>query len=259
MTRPRRPTEGRTIALTPGFGRRAIQAGAIALFVTILAYQLWLVLSFEGLTVFGGFDYRTYMAATTRWMNGGPFYEPYQVAGPYAVIAHEILYPPTMLLIFVPFTVLPAILWWVMPLGTIGAMVIWHRPSLWGWIAVLGCLTLPMPRGVSLSLEAIFNGNPGIWIAACVALATRWAWAASWAMLKPTLAPFALIGFRRRQWWLGAGVLLAASLLFLPLWPEYVTVARNARTESPVLYSLSNVPLLLIPLAAATFSKRRVG
>ncbi|MGH2465165.1 MAG: hypothetical protein ACRDGI_06875, partial [Candidatus Limnocylindrales bacterium] len=63
-----------------------------------------------------GVDYRLYIDTATRWLNGGPYFQTYQLSGPYSIRAGDILYPPVALILFVPFTVLPALLWWVLPL-----------------------------------------------------------------------------------------------------------------------------------------------
>ncbi len=55
-----------------------------------------------------GTDYRTYMDATRVWLPGGSFYPAYELAGPYQIELGAVLYPPVALLLFVPFTVLPA-------------------------------------------------------------------------------------------------------------------------------------------------------
>jgi hypothetical protein len=65
-------------------------------------------------------------------------------------------------------------------------------------------------------------------------------------LLKPSLAPFALAGIKSRAWWVGLVVLGLASLPFLAdtlLWPRVVLDASGGG----ILYSLSNVPLMLIP------------
>jgi hypothetical protein len=53
----------------------------------------------------------------------------------------------------------------------------------------------------------------------------------------------------------------AASLVLLPYWIEYVTVARNLDSGGPTfLYDVWDVPLLLIPvLAKATATRRPPG
>jgi hypothetical protein len=48
----------------------------------------------------------------------------------------------------------------------------------------------------------------------------------------------------------GLASVAVASLLFLPLWTQYATVMLNARVGSGILYSLGEVPFLVIPLVA---------
>jgi hypothetical protein len=232
-----------------------VALGVLVVWVAYLAFA-FLTLPNVGPAAGTG-DHATYMDAVRRWLAGGSFYQPYQLAGPYTVSKVEILYPPTILPLLAVMSVLPAILWWIVPLGTIAA-VVWHwRPSLLGWIGILACLAIPS------TWEAIAYGNPVMWIAAFAALGTVYGWPAVLVLLKPTLAPFALIGIRRRSWWVALAGLLAASLLLLPLWAQYVAVLENARGPlvSP-LYSLKDVPLMLVPIVAwlsATRSRSRAA
>ena len=197
-------------------------------------------------------DHITYFGAAQRWLASGSFYPAYQLTGPYLVVGTEILYPPTILPLLVVFSFLPAVLWWVVPIAILAGVLLYWRPSLAGWTLILACLANP------LSLTIYLWGNPGMWIVAFVALGTVYGWPAVFVLLKPTLAPFALVGIRRRSWWVALGVLAVVSLAFLPLWGQYVTVLLNARGPlvSP-LYSLPSVPLMLVPLVARWASTRR--
>jgi hypothetical protein len=69
-------------------------------------------------------------------------------------------------------------------------------------------------------------------------------------LVKPTLAPLALIGIRRRRWWFGLGAWLLVCLAFLPMWPEYVQVLQNARDPAGLLYSFNDLPLMAIGILA---------
>jgi hypothetical protein len=169
-----------------------------------------------------GHDYALYMEATRSWLAGGPFYHPYQVAGPYVVAADEILYPPHALALFVPFTVLPAIAWWAIPIGIVVAAVWRSRPGPWGWALILACLCIPK------SLWLVTSGNPTMWIAAGLAMG-RHGWPAVAGLVKPTLVPIALAGVRRPTFWLAAAVVLGTDLALLGLSREYVAVLLNAR------------------------------
>lgn len=203
-----------------------------------------------------GVDFRQYRNATSGWLAGEPFYRPWQLAGPYDVLGagpgappdvQPVLYPPTSLALLVPFAALPlplaAVLWWGVPLTVIGAMVAWLRPRPAAW-PVLAYLALDRT-----SFWLVVSGNPIMWAVAALALGTRWRWAAALVILKPQLAPAALIGARRRSWWIALGVLALVGLAFAPMWPDYLAATFNART-SKVDYLTSNLSLTLLPLVA---------
>ncbi len=225
-------------------------------FGALLLWVLWLAVSFltvpnVGPSASSG-DHATYMDATRRWLAGGSFFQPYQLTGPYKVEMFEILYPPTILPLLASFSFLPDVMWWIVPMSVlIGVCSYWH-PTLLGWTLILACLASPY------TFVVFAFGNPGMWIAAFLGLGTVYGWPAILVLLKPTLAPFALLGIRGKSWWVALGVLAVVSLLFVPIWAEYFTAIANARGPlvSP-LYSLPSVPLMLIPLVARATSERR--
>jgi hypothetical protein len=196
-------------------------------------------------------DRQLYANAALSWLEGTGFYLPHQLAGPYEITPGDVLYPPPMLIVFLPFALLPAILFYIVPLGITAAIVAWHRPGVEAWPAIAFCLWWPTTTVV------IAGGNPGIWLMAFMALATVWKPAAVLVLLKPTLAPFALFGVNRRSWWIGLATLIAVSALFLPLWPDYVTATLNARGGGGIFYSIGQAPMLLLPLAAWARRTRR--
>jgi hypothetical protein len=207
-----------------------------------------------------GFDYGTYVDAARRWLAGGSFYQPYQLAGPYTIWNQEILYPPTALLLFVPFTFLPAVLWWALPLGVVGVVVAAHRPSARGWVVITALLVLPAPFQVATpwSIALVVLGNPGMWAVAAVAAGTRWAWPGALVVLKPSLFPFALVGIRTRGWWIALGLMVALSVILAPLWAQYATVLTNAHgSRAGLLYSLSDIPVMLVPVVAWLSGRHR--
>ena len=54
---------------------------------------------------------------------------------------------------------------------------------------------------ITLGLDFnIYMERTRAWLAGLV-----WTWPAAWALLKPTLGPFALLGMHRRAWWIGWG------------------------------------------------------
>jgi len=178
-----------------------------------------------------GMDLATYTDAARSFLGGTGFYHAYQLAGPYAMDGQPILYPPSAIPLFAAFTVLPGFLWWAIPLGVLA----WRLPRdrrLW---AVLALLAWPQTAAL------VWAGNPVMWMAAALSLGF-----APLVLLKPTLAPFALIGFGSRRWWTGLAVLAVLSLAFVPLWADYVTVLPNARDEQGWLYVAGNVPLMVV-------------
>ncbi len=192
-----------------------------------------------------GVDRGIYRDAALRWVGGGFFYYPEQVAGPYEIVQGHVLYPPFALAWLVPGAYLPDLLWWGIPLVVIAAVVIHHRPPLWAW-PMIGLCAATFP-----SVEIIASGNPGLWIAMFVAIGTLWRPAFALVLLKPSLFVFALPGIQSRGWWVIAAVLAVLSLALLPMSLGYVHVVLNARGgNASILYSLRDVPLMLVPLIA---------
>ena len=194
-----------------------------------------------------GVDFVLYRDVAARWLAGGPYFEPYQLVGPYDIRAGDVLYPPVGLLLFVPFAVLPAALawalWWAVPLGAT-AWAIWTlqpRPIVWPLLAL--CIAWPT------TLLKTWTGNPVIWCMAALALGTIWYWPSVLVLLKPSLAPFALFGANRRSWWLALAAAVLVSLPFWSLWADWLASVVNSRGGG-VLYSTLEMPMLLLPLVA---------
>lgn len=198
-----------------------------------------------------GQDLAAYRDAAARWLSGGSFYLPRQLAGPWWFQTFtEPVYPPTSLALFAPFTVLPALLWWLVPaLALVWAL--WaRRPSPLGWALVAVAL---LSRN---SVYAWAVGNPVIWEAAAlsVAVASRRPWAWALAVVKPSWGPLALLGARDRRWWAVAALWGAVALLTLPLWPQWIAVVRNSPGFG---YSLvSDLPVVAVPLLARLATAR---
>ena len=196
-----------------------------------------------------GVDFTLYRDVTIRWLGGGPYFEPYQLAGPYQISAGDVLYPPVALWLVVPFALLPlpiaALLWWGLPILAV-VFAVWllqPRPASWPLIAL--CVAWPT------TLLKTWTGNPVIWSMAAMALAVVGAsrFAAPFVLLKPSLAPFALFGIRRRSWWAGAAVFVLLCLPFGAMWLDWATTLRNSQGGG-FLYSSLEVFLLFLPLAA---------
>jgi hypothetical protein len=194
-------------------------------------------------------DYGIYMDAVDRWLRDGTWYLDRQLHGPYTIMLGDVLYPPVLLYLLVPFRLLGPYLWSVIPAVIVVAITLRHRPALWGWLLIAFCLAWPV------TIAKFIFGNPVIWGAAALAFATLIRWPSAFIVIKPTVIPFALIGIRDRRWWITVGVLALLSLPFLGLTLVYPQVLLDAQTN-PIdgrggpLYSLQEYPLLLIPVLA---------
>jgi hypothetical protein len=221
---------------------------AIALSVAVFALPLLFVLAIpDPLQQPVGVDFVLYREAAARWLAGGPFYQPYQLTGPYEIQAGDILYPPVGLVLFVPFAWLPepvaAALWWLVPLA-LTACAVWRlRPAPLWWPVIALCIAWPT------TLLKTWTGNPVIWAMAAIALGALFAWPSVFALLKPSLFPFALFGANRRSWWFALGGLVLLSLPFGGLWLDWLASVVNSRGGG-VLYSSLEIPMLALPIVA---------
>jgi len=160
----------------------------------MLAGPIRHVLSPEFIDFLWARDFVLYRDATARFFEGGPYYLPEQLTGPYELAYGHVLYPPPSVLLFAPFMVLPALLWWLIPIGITAAVILRLRPASWTWPLILLGDRLP----ITIVKVA---GNPVIWVVAVMALGRLVAWPSILALLKPFLFPFAFIGIRHRSWW----------------------------------------------------------
>ena len=228
--------------------RRTTIFGAIAVLLLVSPTRD-LILAGGRIGTILGVDYRLYIDATSRWLAGGSFYPAYELAAPFAT-DHDVLYPPNAILLFAPFTVLPAVLWWAIPLGIVAWVIVRLRPDPVAWPFLAICLAWPA------TALTIVVGNPVLWAVAALALALRHGWPAALIWLKPSLFPFALLGVWHRSWWLALGLLVAMSVPFGGLWEDWFRVVWNSRVGG-VFHSIQQVPLLLLPLIAWLGRTRR--
>ena len=228
----------------PANRRRAAAAASVAVFALPVLFVLAIPDPLEQPV---GVDYVLYRDVAARWLAGGPYFEPRQLAGPYEIVAGDVLYPPFGLVLFVPFAILPSVLaaalWWTLPIGATVAALVRLRPRPEAWPLIALCVAWPT------TLLKTWTGNPVIWCVAALALATLWRWPAVLVLLKPSLAPFALFGANRRSWWIALAMLVAVSVPFGALWTDWIASVLNSRGGG-LLYSALEVPMLLIPLAA---------
>jgi hypothetical protein len=189
-----------------------------------------------------GLDLGIYVDRASDFVAGRGFYLPRQLDGPYHVEIGDSLYPPPMLIVFLPFLVVPHVFWWLIPMSVIVLAIAHHRPGALAW-AVIGLLIVS--DGTLLS---VVKGNPALWVAAALALGTVWPPATAFVLMKPSVLPLALIGMRHPRWWRVFGAMTIVSILFLPLWLDYAQVIQNS--DLGVDYSFHEVPFLMIPVVA---------
>lgn len=221
---------------------RALSIGLSLVILVVLGGFEAYVLT-EGFTwdLFG--DYFFFRSIAERWVDTGALYFPHQLAGPYPnQLQVDNLYPPHALLLFLPLLVVPAPLWWIVPVGITLYVLWWLRPAWWSW-PILALLAI-WPKTV----VALLWGNTDLWVIAFIAAGIRWGWPAILVSIKPIFLPFALVGARSRSFWVLAAALGALGLMMLPLWVEYVGVVRNL--SIPAEYSLRAVPSFFLPIAA---------
>jgi hypothetical protein len=235
--------------------RRVILLAGTWLIAASIAREVWWFA--VNLTSDLGGDLILYQVATRRWLAGGGFYQAYQLAGPYDPMTQlgngsAVLYPPvTVVLLLVPATVLPVVLWYAIPLGITAAIVWSYRPSPLAWLLIAAFARF------GPSLATMWYGNPGIWVPFAVALALRYRWVAALVLLKPSLFPFAFIGVHDRRWWIAVGCLAGVSLVLLPMDLDWTHAVLNAQGErSGLLYSLRELPMAMIPIVAWLGRKR---
>ena len=201
-----------------------------------------------------GIDYVDNAAAAVRWVNGESPFLARQMDGPYHQLGMtiydtgEYLYPPVALPLFVASAYLPAVLWWLIPGILVAGGLAYLRPARWTWPLLLLC------AGAAGSITSTIQGNPAIWFLALAMWAPATGWTGPLILLKPPLAPFALLGIRRRAWWISAAVLVLLSIPFGSLWFDWwhAITDMTAMEFGGLLYSVAQWPMMAIaPIAWA--------
>lgn len=187
-----------------------------------------------------GLDIGIYTERTQSWLSGEGFYRPRQLAGPYRIELGDALYPPPVVLLFLPWAVgAPIVLWWLVPFAVVVVSLDRIRPPLWAWTLLAATLVYPY------TWVSIVLGNPSMWALASILAGAAFGWPALGALIKPIDAPFALVGARRRSWRVGFVLVAAVSVLFAPMWVEYVRVLLDARNAAGITYLVGEVPIAI--------------
>lgn len=215
-----------------------IVAVSFALFLAQLAW-----FAADGIAIImPDWDRGHYMDAARRFLETGTPYLANEVAGPFDYVPLTFLHPPLALWLMTPFAFLPDALWYIVPIAIVAACLIAWRPSPLAWAVVALCLLWPRTPAM------IVTGNTDMWATAAVALGLRFGWPGPLLMIKPSLAPLALAGAKRRAWWLGWVLVFALSVPFGALWYDWIQVLLHA--PGGLLYSALAVPGVAMPIAA---------
>jgi hypothetical protein len=223
---------------------RALHLAAFGVAISILLFA-GLELFATASTTFAGLvgnDLDAYLAATRRWLATGTPYVPAEVAGPFEYGPDTFLHPPITLLLLAPFLVLPAFLWWAIPIAITTWVVASFRPVPLAWPVMAALIALPF------RIPIFVVGNTDLWVCAFVALGLRFDWPGVFIAIKPSLFPLGLVGIQSRSWWITAAATIAVSALFGTLWIDWALVVLHA--PGGLVYSLPSIPTLAIPIVA---------
>jgi hypothetical protein len=95
------------------------------------------------------------------------------------------------------------------------------------------------------TLVMVAHGNPVMWEVAFLAVGCVTAGPAVLVLIKPTLAPFALVGVRSRRWWIALGGFAALSAAFGAMWLDWLQALLNS--DGSIVYSVQQWPILALP------------
>lgn len=229
----------------PRILERVPRFACVLLTAVILGVAFAFVVGNEGLiTTHGGEDLAVYRYHTDNWLSGRGYYPAYQLAGPFPHNNWNSAYPPPYALFMIPWLVLPAYLWWIIPLGIVAFTVVRWRSAPWSWPLIALCVVAPRTLGL------IIWGNSTMWVVAAVAATLYWRIPVTPLILtKPVLAPFAFVGVRDRRWWFLTIAGCIVALVMLPMWPDYIVTVRNGMGIDWT-HSLFDTAFVLIPVIA---------
>jgi hypothetical protein len=224
------------------FLRRVVIAGSLAVVgIQVALYVVGWLANHNAIPL--GLDWLGYRAGFDRLLATGTPYAPFELAGPFTPEHLDFIHPPNALVLIAPFAILPQPLdylaWIAIPIAIFCYLL--RGLPWWAWPAVALLST-------TNSLQyPILNGNSSLFMTAIFGLGIRYGWVVGLLAMKPTLAPLAIVGFRRSpRTLLVAGTLAIVPILVtLPWLADYVTVARNMQ-GIPLTYSVSNYSLIAL-------------
>jgi hypothetical protein len=198
-----------------------------------------------------GADGFFYIDLGRRWLETGQWYLPHQFEPHTVTNMVDNVYPPTALPLFVAGAIAPWPLWWIVPIAVLGYCIWRWQPSPWAWVAIV--LLLMWPR----SIGGYLYGNTTMWTTAALAAGLMWGWPVALLAIKPSVVLFGVFALGRRSAWIGGITFLAATIVMLPLWLDYLNVLRQT-TDTVWHVALFEIPAMLIPVIAWLGSQRWV-
>jgi hypothetical protein len=184
-------------------------------------------------------DARIYIAGVRSWLDGG---HPWEASVMFAGGPMHFAAPPPNLVPVVPLALLPG------DLGAVALVLVCAAAA----VATVRLLRLPLWWLLFPPItEGVMSGNPQIILTALLVVGGR---ASTLAPLLKVYAfiPLVLLG-RYRRAFQAALIVAVASVVTLPLWPEYVasfgTASARLMLEASGGYSAWSTPVLL-PIAA---------
>ena len=190
------------------FVRRVVVAGSLAVVaVQALLYIVGWIANHVAIPL--GLDWLGYRAGFDRLLATGTPYAPFELAGAFTPEHLDFIHPPNALVLFAPFAILPQPLDYILWIGIPIAIFCYLLRGLpwWAWPAVALLST-------TNSLQyPILNGNSSLFMTAIFGLGFRYGWVVGLLAMKPTLAPLAIVGFRRSR----GPSCIAAALAVVPI------------------------------------------
>ena len=224
------------------FLRRVVVAGSLAVVaIQVTLYVVGWIANHEAIPL--GLDWLGYRAGFDRLLATGTPYAPFELAGAFTPGAPR-LHPPAQRARPVRAVRDPAPAARLHPLDRHPDRdLLLPAPGLpwWAWPFVA---LLSMTNSLQYP---ILNGNSSLFMTAIFGLGFRYGWVVGLLAMKPTLAPLAIVGFRRspRTLFVAGALAVVPILVTLPWFADYLTVARNMQ-GIPLTYSVSNYSLIAL-------------
>lgn len=193
-----------------------------------------------------GWDANLYATIGTHFLTTGQPYFPVQ-SGPYEAAGIVNLYPPTALYLFVPGSLLPRVLWWIVPLALIAWSLYRLRPAWWTWPLMSLACVVPL-YGPAVPVALVY-GNSLLWTLAALFAAAAFRPGLAWTVLFKPVDFLLAVPFALRSW-RGLIVAVVLSAVLLPYWFDWLTALGNLNNGATPFYSLASWPALAMPFIA---------